>query len=214
MSGVVAAKKSPEMLDYLLRRRSVPVRDIGEPGPSEDQIRTLLTVAARVPDHGRLFPWHFMVFTGAARTQAGEILRRAWAAREPDAAPAKLDLEAEQFLRAPLIIGVISRPRPGNPPEWEQILSAGAACHNLCLAANTLGFGAIWLSEWYAYDDTVRAEFGLDARDRVAGFVYIGTPKIPPEERPRPDLDKIVTYWTPATPLNRGDGYDDRNKAS
>lgn len=206
MSEVIAARKSPEMLAYLLRRRSVPVRDLGDPGPSEDQIRTLLTAAARVPDHGRMFPWHFMVFSGAARAQVGEILRRAWAAREPEAATAKLDLEAGQFLRAPLIIGVISRPRPGKHPEWEQILSAGAACQNLCLAANALGFGANWLSEWYAYDDAVHEGLGLDARDRVAGFVYIGTPKVPPEERPRPDLDKIVTLWAPGAPLNRGDG--------
>lgn len=208
MSDVIAAKASPGTLDYLLRRRSVPVKDLGAPGPSREQIRTILTAAARVPDHGRLFPWRFLVFEGQARAQAGEILRRAFAAREPEAVKAKLDLEAERFLRAPLVIGVVSRPRPAKHPEWEQVLSVGAACQNLCLAANVLGFGTIWLTEWYAYDENVRAGFGLDSRDRIAGFIYVGTPHTLPEERERPDIDRLTTFWTPDAISARGDEYD------
>lgn len=208
MSDVIAGRKSPEMLDYLLRRRSVPIKDLAEPGPSPEQVRTLLTAAARIPDHGRRFPWHFIVFAGPARAQAGEILRRAFLAREPQAAPAKAALEAERLLRAPVVIAVVSRPRPGKQPEWEQTLSAGAACYNLCLAANAMGFGANWVTEWYAYDPAVCAALGLDSRDRIAGYVYIGTPALPPEERPRPDLARLTTFWTPGATLAKGDGYD------
>jgi nitroreductase len=205
--AVIAARKSPEMLDYLLRRRSVSVKLLGGPGPSAEQVKTMLGAAMRVPDHGKMFPWYFVVFTGAARAQAGELLKKAWLAEEPQAAPAKLELEAERFTRAPLVIAVISRVREGKHPQWEQILSAGAACHNLCLAANALGFGANWLTEWYAYSETFRRDLGLDGRDHIAGFIYIGTPKETPEERARPEAEKIVTYWEPGAALNKGEGY-------
>lgn len=208
MSDLICAKPSSEMLDYLLRRRSVPVASLCDPGPDDAQIRTILTVAARVPDHGRLFPWHFIVFAGAAREDVGASLRRAWLVQEPQASPAKLDLESSRFLRAPVVVGVISRLRPGKHPAWEQALSAGAACQNLCLAANALGFGANWLSEWYAYSPVFRREIGLDGRDRVAGFVYIGTMAESPEERDRPDIDRLTTRWMPGAALRRGDDYD------
>lgn len=206
--GVLAAVRSPEVLNYVLRRRSVPVRTLCDPGPDAAQIRTLLEAAARVPDHGKLFPWHFMVFCGEARTRAGEILRRAWAMREPGAGMEKLDLEAGRFLRAPVVVGVVSRLRPGKTPAWEQVLSAGAACHTLCLAANAMGFGTNWLTEWYAYDPVFRAEIGLDGRDRVAGFIYIGTPTELPQERERPDVETLTTLWGPGAVLRRGEGYD------
>lgn len=205
--NIIAAKPDTALIEYLLRRRSVSIKHLAEPGPDDAQIRTILTAAARVPDHGKLFPWHFLVFKSEARREAGEMLKKAWLADEPDATAAKLALEAERFLRAPLVIGVISRLREGKNPLWEQVLSAGAACQNLCLAANALGFGTKWLTEWYAYNEAFRSEIGLDERDHVAGFIYIGTPTEIPAERARPDLDRITTEWAPGKKLNKGDEY-------
>ena len=204
---LIAAEPSPELIDYLLRRRSVSIKLMTGPGPDQDQISLILRAASRVPDHGKMFPWHFIVFEGDARRQAGELLRQAWLTEEPDAAPAKLDLESERFMRAPTVIAVISRMREGKNPLWEQILSAGAACQNLCLAANALGFGTSWLTEWYAYNAAFKIAVGLDARDHVAGFIYIGEPSEMPEERDRPDLAKITTFWSENIPLNKGMDY-------
>lgn len=178
------------------------------PGPDAAQIDTILRAAARVPDHGKMFPWHFTVFTGEARTQVGALLASAWKEENPEQSePAKLELEAARFTRAPAVIGVISRVREGKHALWEQILSAGAACQNLCLAANALGFGTNWLTEWYAYSPAFKAALGLDARDHVAGFIYIGTATTAPEERDRPDISAITTYWEPGAALNKGEEY-------
>lgn len=205
--NVIAAKPDAHVMDYLLRRRSVSIKHLTAPGPNEEELQAILRAAARVPDHGRLFPWHFIVFRGDARAQAGEILKKAWLAGESDAAPAKLELEGGRFMRAPLVVAVVSRMREGKHPLWEQVLSAGAACQNLCLAANAMGFGANWVTEWYAYNNTFRSEIGLDARDHIAGFIYIGTTTEQPEERERPDLAQIVTDWRPGVNLNNGLQY-------
>lgn len=205
---VMAGVKSDLVLDYVLRRRSTPVRTLGDPGPDAGQVETILRAAARVPDYGKLYPWHFVVFSGAARAQAGEILRQAWVVREPQASAEKLDLEAARFLRAPVVVGVVSRLRAGKACVWEQSLSAGAVCQTLCLCANALGFGTNWLTEWYAYDPIFRAGIGLDDRDRVAGFIYIGTPTEPPQERERPDVSALTTLWMPGAKLKNGQIYD------
>lgn len=205
--AVKAAVKSDETLGYLLSRRSVSLSKMTEPGPDAGQIETILKAAARVPDHGKLFPWHFIVFAGESRKKAGKLLKQAWQAENPDAAPAKLELEAERFLKAPVVIAVVSRFREGKHPLWEQILSAGASCQNLCLAANALGFGTNWVTQWYGYSDAFRKALGLDGRDHFAGFIYIGTPAEPPEERDRPDLAEIVTYWEPGAELKKGENY-------
>jgi nitroreductase len=118
-----------------------------------------------------------------------------------------LNFEAERFLRAPIVIAVVSRVREGKNPLWEQILSAGAAAQNLCLAANALGFGTCWVTEWYSYSEAFRKSLGLDERDNIAGFVYIGTPSQLPEERDRPDPARVITFWSPDTKLNNGTGY-------
>ncbi len=203
----LATHPSADLVDYLLRRRSTPIKSLSLPGPGPAAIQTLLQAAARVPDHGRLFPWHFIVFAGESRKKVGALLKKSWLTEEPDAAPAKLELEAERFLRAPLVIAVISRFREGKHPLWEQILSAGAACQNLCIAAHALGFGTNWVTEWYAYNKTFREGIGLDERDHVAGFIYIGTPAEAPAERDRPDLSAITTYWEPECTLNKGAAY-------
>jgi nitroreductase len=189
---------SSPTLDHLLTRRSVSANSLGEPGPSETQLAQILTAASRVPDHKKLVPWRFVLFQGAAREAFGKVLAEVCRAEEPDPSAFRLENEAKRFLRAPLVIAVISRVTE-NPaaPEWEQILSAGAACQNLLVAATALGFGAQWISEWYAYSEGVRKALKLADNERVAGFVYIGTPKEKPEERERPQLADIVTSWRP-----------------
>lgn len=204
---LIAAESSSELLEYLEKRRSVSIKLLTEPGPGRAQIQKILGAAMRVPDHGKMFPWHFIVFEGEARKQAGELLKKAWLAEEPGAQPAKLDFEAERFMRAPVVIAVVSRVREGKNPLWEQILSAGAATQNLCLAANALGFGTCWVTEWYGYSETFRKSLGLDERDNIAGFIYIGTPSQMPEERDRPDPARITTFWKLDAKLNNGADY-------
>jgi nitroreductase len=185
-------------IDHLLARRSVSANSLGEPGPSESEIGLILTAAARVPDHKKLVPWRFLLFQGEARKAFGEVLAEICRSEEKDPGQFRLETEANRFLRAPLVIAVISRVVK-NPaaPEWEQILSAGAACQNLLIAATALGYGARWITEWCGYSPGVRAALKLAENERVAGFVYIGTAKEKPEERERPTLADIVQPWRP-----------------
>lgn len=193
---VISAMNIPEMTDFLRRRRSMKVKGIGEPGPSEEQIAGILKIAGRVPDHGKLAPWRFIVFKGDGRIRAGEHLKAAWLTEEPQAMPAKLELENERFMRAPVVIGVVSSLKESpKAPEWEQVLSAGAACFNLCLAANSIGFTTTWLTEWYAYNEAFAKAMGLTERERFAGFIYIGTAQGEPEERERPDIAAITRQF-------------------
>jgi nitroreductase len=189
---------SQEALELLLTRRSAKVATLGQPGPSAGQLTTILTAAARVPDHKKLEPWRFVVFEGEARAAFGRVLLEACTAekREPPSA-GRLETERTRLLRAPTVVAVVSRVTP-NPaaPEWEQVLSCGAVCQNLCLAANAMGFGTCWITEWYSYSAAVRAALDLAANERVAGFIYIGTATERQSDRPRPDLAKITSYWT------------------
>ncbi|MGH6734872.1 MAG: nitroreductase family protein [Methyloceanibacter sp.] len=185
-------------LDHLLSRRSVSANALSEPGPSEAELTQILTAAARVPDHKKLVPWRFMLFQGKAREAFGKVLAEVCRAEETDPGAFRLENEAKRFLRAPLVVAVVSRiTKTAGAPEWEQILSAGAACQNLIVAASALGFGAQWITEWCAYSDGVRQALKLADNERVAGFVYIGTPKEKPDERERPALADIVTSWRP-----------------
>ncbi len=196
------------MISTLLSRRSTPIKHLGGDAPSAEQIQQILQAASRVPDHNKLAPWWFVVFEGNARKEFGEtVLRKAYLAEEPEAAPSKLDLEAERFMRAPLVVAVISRIKEGKAPQWEQILSAGACCYNLCLAANALGFATNWVTEWVAYNPRVHEALGMDERDHVAGFIYIGQQMEQPEERERPALHDIVNSWSQEYKPNKGDHY-------
>jgi nitroreductase len=188
-----------QALNLLLTRRSVSANLLGEPGPSETDIAQMLTAASRVPDHKKLAPWRFVLFQGKSREAFGEILAEVCREEEPGASAFRLETERTRFLRAPLVIAAISRVVK-NPaaPEWEQILSAGAACQNLILAATALGYGANWITEWYGYNAKVKAALGLAGNERVAGFIYVGTPKEKPEERERPELASIISTWHPA----------------
>ena len=183
-------------LRLLQSRRSVSPAGLSEPGPSPADIETLLTIAMRVPDHGKLTPWRFIVFAGEARLRAGAAIAEVYAADNPEAEGARLALERNRLALAPLVIGVVSRAAPHvKIPEWEQQLSAGAVCTLLTVAANALGYATCWLTEWYAYDRRVLARLGLGADERMAGFIHIGSAREKPQDRPRPALaDKVTTY--------------------
>ena len=189
---------SQETIELLLKRRSAKPAMLADPGPTSEQLTTILTAATRVPDHKKLEPWRFIVFEGEARAAFGRVLLKACLAEEKETPTAgRLEMERMRLLRSPTVIAVISRATP-NPaaPEWEQVLSCGAACFNLCLAATALGFGTCWITEWYAYSPGVRAALKLAANERIAGFVYIGTAKERQPERERPLLAKVVSRWT------------------
>ena len=183
-------------LALLSTRRSGKPRDLVAPGPDESQIAQMLEIAARTPDHGKLAPWRFVVVPADRRDALSEIITTAYLAERPQAA--RLEIEAlDQFAhQAPTLVVVLSSPKvESHIPLWEQELSAGAACMNLLHAAHALGFAGGWLTGWAAYADVVRDAFGA-APEKIAGFLFIGTVSKPLEERPRPESDKIVRYWT------------------
>jgi nitroreductase len=186
----------PEALQLLKTRRSIkPIELIGPP-PTRDEIDSLLAIASRVPDHGKLTPWRFIVFEGDARQAAGEKIAAVFAAGHPDATADQLAFERNRLARAPLVIAVVSRAAPHvKIPEWEQQLSAGASSMSLVIAAHAMGFGASWITEWYAYDRHVLDALGVAPNERIAAFVHIGRPAKPPEDRDRPKLADIVSYY-------------------
>ena len=186
----------PNAIDLLKSRRSVKPIELNGPGPTAAELATLLTVASRVPDHGKLTPWRFIVFEGDARLTAGEKIAEAFRANRPDATADQVEYERKRLARAPLVVAVVSRAGAHiKIPEWEQVLSAGAATTSLVFAAHALGFAASWLTEWYAYDRRVLEALGVKPQERIAGFVHIGRPGKPSEDRPRPPLDEIVTRY-------------------
>ncbi|WP_041320256.1 nitroreductase family protein [Hyphomicrobium denitrificans] len=185
------------IFEFLAARRSVKPDRLAAPGPTPEQLQQILTVGARVPDHKKLTPWRFIVFEGDARKSMGEVFAKACETEESQPpSHVRLELERGRFLRAPLVVAVVSsiKPRPG-APEWEQILSAAAVCFNTCLAANALGFGTSWITEWIAYSKTVREALGLKESERIAGFIYMGQPMEKPDERERPIVDALITEW-------------------
>ncbi len=188
-------KRNEVVLDHLRTRRSVSAKVLDEPGPNEDMLADMLAIAARVPDHKKLAPWRFIVLQGDARVAFGDKLAQICAVNEPDASPVRLETERTRFLRTPIVIAVISSPKPHPAcPEWEQILSAGAVCLNLLHAAGAMGFGAQWITEWYGFDKRVEAAFGLGDQERFAGFIYLGAAKERPADRDRPDLAAITSF--------------------
>jgi nitroreductase len=186
----------PDALQLLKTRRSIKPMELSGPPPTRAEIDTLLAIASRVPDHGKLAPWRFVVFEGDARKAAGEKIAAAFAADRPDATADQLAFERNRLARAPLVIAVVSCAAPhAKIPEWEQQLSAGASAMSLVIAAHAMGFAASWITEWYAYDRRVLDALGLAANERVAAFVHIGRPAKPPEDRERPNLGNIVSYY-------------------
>ena len=187
----------PDLIEFLTARRSNLAKVMAEPGPDEGVRDRILEIAARVPDHRKLTPWRFVVFEGSARSSFGQHISTAFMNANPQAPADRAIFEGARLTRAPLVVAVISSPVdcPRGTPIWEQELSAGAACFNMCLAAQAHGFGAQWLTEWYAFDPAVNAALGVKAGERVAGFIYIGTATVASTARSRPVLEKLTTYW-------------------
>lgn len=183
---------SAELQDRLARRRSAPAQALAAPGPSREEIDRILHLGARTPDHGKLFPWRFVVLGPARRADlAARLADLAATQPQPDKARAVLG----KLTAAPVTLLVVSRPVPSpKVPEWEQQLSAGAVCMNLEHAAGALGYSTSWITDWYSYDAGALALLGVEAGERVAGFIHVGTLAEPPLERPRPDLSALTTY--------------------
>lgn len=183
-------------LSLLRTRRSGRPRDLVAPGPDAAELRQIFEIAARTPDHGKLHPWRFVHVPGPARPAFEQLLLNAY--RETNAEPGRLEIEAvERFAhQAPELVVVLFRPVESQRiPLWEQELSCGAACMNLLSAAHALGYTGGWVTGWASVSDTVTAAFAREPGERIAGFIFLGTPSVPLEERPRPDLDEVVSEW-------------------
>ncbi|MGH6819787.1 MAG: nitroreductase family protein [Methylocella sp.] len=177
-------------------RRSAFLKILGEPGPAPAQLTEIFNAAVRVPDHGKLTPWRFVLFEGEARVKYGDALKERWRELHPDHGEEQLNFQRGMFLYAPVTVAVISTAAPHPKiPEWEQILSAGAVCQTILFAATALGVGCAWNTGWIAYDAAIAKIMGLALHERVAGFIYLGTPTAPLEDRPRPDPSSLLTRW-------------------
>lgn len=191
-------------LELLKTRRSILARNMAGPGPSAGQLAEIFEIATRVSDHGKLAPWRFLVFEGAASVRFGEILKTTLKQKMPEVDDTRLELERTRFSRVPLVLAVISTARPHvKIPEWEQILSAGAVCQNILIAATAQGFAVQWVTEWCAYDDDIAKVLGLETHEKIAGFIYLGTSPHKPDDRPRPDVSELVTRWQEPASGNR-----------
>ena len=183
-------------LTLLATRRSASVKAMSDPGPTPEQLATLLDIAVRVPDHGKLTPWRFILFEGEARGRFGAVLAKRWRELHPDHGEATVAQARGFFERAPAVLAVVSRAGPHvKIPEWEQVLSAGAVCQNILMAATAMGLGCQWNTDWCAYDPHTLAAMGLEPHERIAGFIYLGTPSEPVTDRPRPDPSSLLTRW-------------------
>jgi len=186
-----------DLIDLLKTRKSISAQFLAAPAPSESELTEILTVATRVPDHGKLTPWRFIVFKGDNRRKAGEAITRLVAQRNPGAEEKQLEEERARFDRAPLVVAVVSKAAPHvKIPEFEQLLSAGNVAFSVELAAHALGYTAQWTTGWVAYDDEAGRILGLRPGERFVGFIHIGTSTVPMTDRPRPELVDVVSEWT------------------
>lgn len=183
------------VLDFMLKRRSVLARQMSEPGPSEQQLETILTIATRVPDHKKLEPWRFLIIQGDTRKQLGEQfaeIRR----QQVELLPQQHQDIQQSFLRAPLVIAVIFSPIEHRIPLFEQMLSTGAVCQHINIAAGAMGFASQWITGWSCEDQQAHQVLGLSEQEMVAGYMYIGSSDIKPEDRKRPNLNDKITHFT------------------
>jgi nitroreductase len=195
-----ASRGATELLSVLETRRSVKPVALGEPGPNPDELQRLLTIASRVPDHGALVPWRFILFQGDARQAASAQLAAVYLAQHPDLSTQTVGTLAKLshlFTHAPLVVAVVSRADPSaRKPEWEQVLTAGAVCMNLITAATAIGYASVWLTGWAAYDADALVALGVRAEEKVAGFIHVGTAQERPPDRIRPVLAELITDWS------------------
>ncbi|MEK1934099.1 MAG: nitroreductase [Pararhizobium sp.] len=188
-------KTEISLREYLATRRSIPAFQMGGPGPGTAEIEEMLKLASRVPDHGKLAPWRFIVYRGEERARISAELAKMALAAKPDLSEEMIKVENTRLTRAPVVVAVVSTAAPHfKVPEWEQVMSAGAVCLNLLMAANAHGYASNWLTEWYAFDEKAYSLLGVQPGEKIAGFIHVGTPQVPPTERPRPELTDIVTW--------------------
>jgi nitroreductase len=190
---VLPIEASQAVVDFLAKRRSASAMSLTAPGPDDGQLADLLRLSARVPDHGKLAPWRFVILRGPAKDVFAE---RITALAASQANPVKANAALRKLTRPPVCVAVISRFIPGEIPEWEQRQSASAVCQQMLLAAAALGWGANWITDWYSYDPRALDILGVTGDEQVAGFLYLGTSTEAPQERVRPDLAAITTTWT------------------
>jgi nitroreductase len=185
-----------DAITLLRSRSSISSRQLSQPGPTPEQVQTLLRLAVRVPDHGKLTPWRFLLIAGEARQRMSDLLVRTQLQNQPNIDPVALEKDRMRFLYAPLIVTVISCLTPDHKiPECEQTLSAGAVCMQLLNAAHAMGFGAQWLTAWPAYDLEVMDALQLQQNEHIAGFIHIGSISAAPVERSRPEIESLLQYW-------------------
>ena len=190
---VLPIEPAQAVVDFLAKRRSASAMTLAAPGPDEAQLADLLRLAARVPDHGKLSPWRFVILRGPAKDAFAEQIT---ALADSQANPVKANAALRKLTRPPVAVAVISRYIPGEIPEWEQRQSASAVCQQMLLAAAAMGWGANWITDWYSYDPRAKTILGVADGELVAGFLYLGTSTEAPQERVRPDVAAITTTWT------------------
>jgi nitroreductase len=184
------------LLAFLKTRKSASAKAMTGPGPGASQLQDILSIAVRVPDHGKLNPWRFVVFDGEARAGVGELFAKRFAELHPDYPAGSLEFQKGLLTRAPVVVAVVSTATEHiKIPVWEQLMSSAAVCFNLVLAAQAHGFDAQWQSDWVAYDDGAKAAMGIAPQEKVSGLIYIGTSSVPLEDRPRPDAAALTTHW-------------------
>jgi nitroreductase len=185
-----------DALHRLNQRRSVPARQLGAPGPDPDQLSQLLQAAVRVPDHGKLAPWRLILLKDQAKLRFGEQLAALEA--DPELPASHHEKNLKRYTYAPLVITVIASPvAQSKVPRIEQLMSAGCLCYNLLHGAHVMGFGAQWLTGWAAYDPRVHQLLDLAEHEEIVGFVHVGTAQLEVPERDRPDIDTLISTWTP-----------------
>ncbi|MEX0921352.1 MAG: nitroreductase [Rhodovibrionaceae bacterium] len=186
-----------DALELLLSRQSAPAKLLGEPAPSDADLQPVFEAAVRAPDHGAIRPWRFRIIRGAARERLGDLFVEATRKRAPETPQDKLEEQRGKPLRAPLIIAVLAETFPGHPkvPVVEQLVATGAAAQNMLLALQAMGYGAVLLSGPNAHDPLVKAAFGLQDKDEIVGFLYVGTLREEPREKKRPEAAQFVSTW-------------------
>ena len=184
------------LLSFLKTRKSASAKAMGGPGPNSQQIAEILSIAVRVPDHGKLNPWRFIVFEGEARGKVGAQFAAIWSKAHPDHGEGILAFQRGFLERAPVVIAVVSTAAPhGKIPVWEQQLSSAAVCFTMELAAQAMGFDVQWMTDWVAYEEESKTAMGVAPTEQVAGLIFIGKSTLPLEDRPRPDAAALTTYW-------------------
>lgn len=184
----------PETFAFLQNRRSVPAKTMSGPGPNENEVHALIEIASRVPDHGKIAPWRFVQYGPEYCEKLGEMIEARFKELNTGYSDEILEIERGRFTRVPVVIAVISAPKDHpKVPQWEQVLSAGAAAMNLLTAANALGYDAQWLTEWVAFDDVLAPKFGVKPGEKIVGFIHIGTRQMPKTERDRPSINNVFS---------------------